>query len=383
MSLSPLRVALVAVLTLPVVPLAHCTSTATTPPSNGTIGVLGGSLASTDYAIEITVPPGALSESLSFTITGPITTIADAGTVLQAPLYSISACPLTGTCTGETTSQPLIISYTQQALLTTNNPIADWSDYRVAYYTPSPDAGLPATWSVLPNQSVDSVAQTIEATTMNLSSTVYGVFIPATSSSSPCATIDEPRDDGGCSPVIAVPGKCAPFPGSVTQRCANDGGATIEATCCYPTGAPLCFTQAEKGCDSPCLAIPGSTATSCMTVTLEAGTTAESTCCLTDPSATITCTPQPPSMPCGTASPCTGGAFASSCYDVGNGGVWTCCSIDGGASNGDASTPDSGNASDGASTNDSGARDAGIAGDSSSDGSTVDAGIEDTGAGAG
>ena len=64
------RVALVA-LALAVVPLANCTSDGpTTPPSTGTIGAgRGGALASSDYVIEILVPPGALTTDVTFTIT--------------------------------------------------------------------------------------------------------------------------------------------------------------------------------------------------------------------------------------------------------------------------------------------------------------------------
>jgi hypothetical protein len=96
MVLSPLRAALVAVLALPLIPLIHCTGTATTPPSSAEIGPAGGSLASSDYAIEITVPPGAIPAPLNFTITPTTSTPGDGGIPIAAPSYQIAACSIDG-----------------------------------------------------------------------------------------------------------------------------------------------------------------------------------------------------------------------------------------------------------------------------------------------
>src|ERR1700677_2587712 len=98
MHFSPLRVALLTLLALPILPLAQCTSNA--PPDTVTysIGPSGGSLASADYVIAITVPPNALTTTQAFTITQ--VGIEDGG-VAGAFVYTIWSClPASdGTCT--------------------------------------------------------------------------------------------------------------------------------------------------------------------------------------------------------------------------------------------------------------------------------------------
>ncbi len=377
MALSPLRVALVAVLALPVAPLVHCTGTTTTPPSSGNIGPLGGALASTDYAIEITVPPGALPDTEFFTINGPLS--IDGGVPLAAPVYTISACPLDGGCPDSLhLLSPAVISYTWQAV-GFGGSYYDFSDYRVAA---SPDDGG-AGWNPLANQSVDSVAETIEATTTLLGTkSNYSVIIPPLSDT--CASVTEPSqvEDAGCAPVAILPGKCTAYAGAVTKAC--DGGGTLAVTCCYPTGSPICFTQAEENCESPCSRIPGSVATSCVPgagppLNNAAGNSVVSTCCLTDPSASVSCDPpQTLSATCAEAGAPPAGTGVGSCNDFGDGKPsWvTYCSLKspgGGDGGGDAGSDAGGEPDSGTGAEDAGP-DTGAAIDAGTDAGPVDSG---------
>ncbi|MGO9710487.1 MAG: hypothetical protein ACLQBL_16590 [Polyangiaceae bacterium] len=242
------RIALV-VCALAVVPLAQCTNNGpTTPPASGVIGPGGGALASSDYVFEILIPAGALSTDVNFTISA----VNTPGSGAVAPAYSITP--------NQTFSAPVVLSFTEEAISGTS--FNDPSDYRVSGFASSTNA-----WTELANPTFDDLAGTVEGTTMVLSADAYSVVVPT---GTECVAITEScaGDDAGCAPSCGpeIPGKCSTYAGSVTQACTVNAASTaISVNCCYPTGAPVCFTELEpNGCGSPCSQYPGSMATSCV-----------------------------------------------------------------------------------------------------------------------
>jgi hypothetical protein len=266
-----LRVGLaLAVFAFAVFPLVHCSeddTTTTLLPSTGTIGPAGGSLVSSDEAFELLVPAGALTADVSFTITA-VTPSFDGGAL--TPAYAISPA-------GQKFAAPVVMSFPELLitlpLLDDGGPsFHDPSDYRVA-------ALVSNTWTPLANPSFDALATRIEGTATVVTGSAYSVILPTGGS---CATLTEacPANlDAGCASACepSVPGKCAAYVGAVAQSCTTTA-TTMTASCCYPTGTPLCFTELEpNGCGSPCQRLPGSTAVSCNAS--PNGQPQSSTCC--------------------------------------------------------------------------------------------------------
>ena len=66
---------------------------------------------------------------------------------------------------------PVVVSYTEEAIVEPRSTFNDPSDYRVAAFESN-------AWAALANQSVDALADTIEGTTTILSAGPYAVVIP-------------------------------------------------------------------------------------------------------------------------------------------------------------------------------------------------------------
>jgi hypothetical protein len=197
-------------------------------------------------------------------------------------------------------------------------------------------AGFATAWTPLANPSVDGLAFTIQGTTTVLSASAYSVIVPTGGS---CVTLTQacPTTDPGCASACdpAVPGKCAAYAGAVTNQCTST--ATVATvSCCYPSGAPTCFTQPEPGgCGSPCQAFPGSTAVSCIPdvgppiSSGGAGGLPQSTCCF--PAGAPVCVASQtfgsPAPRCSSGNACatTPGTTVASCTDLEDGTQATCC----------------------------------------------------------
>jgi hypothetical protein len=318
---SRLRITVVAAFALAMVPLVHCNDDSlSTTPSSATIGPSGGALASSDYVIEMLVPAGALTSNVSFTITP----VSAPGSGTLAPAYTITSTP-----SGQTFLAPVVISYTEEAI--TGTSFNDPSDYRVAQYESN-------AWTSLANPTLDLLADTVEGTTTVLDGNPYSVFVP-TGGACVSVSVACGVDDGGCSVTCdpQSPGKCAAYAGAVAESCGPpDSGAGIAVSCCYPTGAPTCFTQSEpNGCESPCSQLPGSAATSCVPDigppldNVSTGTS-ESTCCFAAgaPVCMLKHVAGSPAPVCASSSPCAGlpqGTTVASCADVSDGTLATCC----------------------------------------------------------
>jgi hypothetical protein len=310
-----------AALALVVFPLVECNeddTTTTLLPSTGTIGSAGGSLVSSDEAFELFVPAGALTTNVGFTITA-VTPSAGPAALTLTPAYTISPA-------GQAFAAPVVLSFSQQVIVALAPAdggaiFHDPSDYRVA-------ALVSNAWAPLANPSFDPLAMKIAGTATVVTGSAYSVIIPPGGSCVNVTATCSAKLDAGCASACApsVPGKCAAYSGAVTQSCSATA-TSLSVSCCYPTGAPLCFSELETtGCASPCQQLPGSTTTAC---TASGSGPSQSTCCFSAgaPVCVANHVVGSPAPRCATSSPCAGyaGTRVGSCADVVDGTDATCC----------------------------------------------------------
>jgi hypothetical protein len=323
--------------------LVHCTGNASENPiTTDTIGAAGGAFASDDYVMEVLVPPDAITADGGITLT--ITPVnAPDSVAVAAPAYTVGPA-------GLTFATPVVISFSEEDTIAPN-AYNDPTDFRVATYASN-------AWVPLANPSYDALAGTLEATTTRLTSAPYSVVVPTGGT---CVEISEPG--GTCAP--SYPGKCAAYVGAVVNACTT---TATEATvkCCFPSGEPLCFTQAEPtGCGSPCAQFPGSSVQSCIPDVgppFNGGVTGglpQSTCCFA--AGTSVCTAAPAG---GCATGTTAGPNGSCCEPVGT----LPATLPAGGSSDGGTIADSGGGTD------AGGTDAGAEGASAEDGGGADSG---------
>ncbi|HEY7371861.1 MAG TPA: hypothetical protein VIF57_06750 [Polyangia bacterium] len=207
-----------------------------------------------------------------------------------------------------------------------------------------------AAWQILPGAVVDTRAKTVSAVTTHLSP--YSIVWQATGKS--CAPVQATigctgggtDPDAGTLMACGTPtcssasSACASYPGTTMDSCL-DGQNGYSASCCFPSGAPLCFaaTAASGTCATAtgaCDGYPGATLQSC--VDGASGGYSGACCFAADAPACVAvkaalgCTPgtggcatTPPR--CADGDPCAGyaGATAQSCTDTTDGFQASCC----------------------------------------------------------
>ena len=323
---------------------------ATGPTASAVVGASGGTVATSDGALTVAIPAGALAAATTVTVTPTSSPGGAVGTV-----YEIGP-------TGTQFSAPVTLSlhYDPASL----NGGSEGS-LRVATFT----AG---TWQILAGAAVDTSAKIVTGTTTHLS--LYGLILE--SNGAICATVAGGSNCGssstGPAALSCTPSTCAgatdvcgSYPGATMTAC-TDGSNGYIATCCFAPGASVCFASTGGGstctngptgsagatcppaitcatATDACTAYPGATLQSCVD-----GTNSYSGSCCFAPGApvcttigaarscggaatgngtgggTTTC---PPAPSCADGDPCAGapGSTMQSCTDSSDGYTATCC----------------------------------------------------------
>jgi hypothetical protein len=329
------------------------------PPGGGTpamavVGASGGGVTSTDGALQVTVPAGALPSDVTITVASAAAPGAGAlGTTYEiGPTGTQFAMPVT-----------LTLHYDAAGLAGTAA-----SSLRVATFASG-------SWQILPGTVLDAQAKTVSGLTTHLSP--YAIVAEA--SGKVCATIQTaPRctqstntgggTSGGGAPVCTTDtcasiaaGSCSGYPGATMDSCV-DGTNGPTAACCFAAGAPVCFAVGGGGakctdtggaggatCPPPptcatagdvCAGYPGATLQGCT----DSASGFNGGCCFaaqtpvciavygggakcTDTGGTAGGTSCPPPPTCAGANPCAGypGATVQGCTDSASGYQATCC----------------------------------------------------------
>ncbi len=339
--------------------------------TSAVVGPSGGMLASSDGALQVAIPAGALPSNVTVTIV-PTT---PPGSGALGTTYEIGP-------TGTQFAMPVTLTFDYGA---TSLGGIDPSLLRVATFA----AG---SWQILSAAAVDTQAETVSGTTLHLSP--YGLTSTATGAM--CATVSGGMscsggtDNGSGSGTAGVSGgvasggttgaggatvsctpstcadatnACAAYPGAAMTGC-TDGPNGFMATCCFPSGGSICLQAAAGGsaCSVDC-AVGGSCTTTCPPAPTCADATAANACgglvgatlqncvdgtsgytaaCCFAPGApacttvgagsscggstdgTITC---PPAPTCADGDPCAGiaGTTMQSCTDSADGYSAVCC----------------------------------------------------------
>ena len=348
-----------------------CGSSTLTPDmemTSAVIGANGGMVKSSDGALQVVIPAAALTSDVTVTIEP--TTSPGSGSI--GTVYEIGP-----TGTQFATPVTLTLDY-GGANLGGTNP----SMLRVATF-----AG--GSWQILSGAAVDTQAQTVSGTTTHLSpyaltSATTGAMCATVSGGASCSggTIDTGGGSGAagttgagaasggtttstCTPSTCAEATnpCAAYPGATMSSC-TDGPNGYMATCCFPSGGPICLASAGGtatcsedcsvggSCTTTCPPAPtcatATTATACGSLTgstLQScvdGTSGYTAACCFAPGApvcttvsagqscggstdgTTTCAPAPT---CADGNPCTGlaGATMQSCTDSADGYTAVCC----------------------------------------------------------
>ena len=228
-------------------------------PASSVIGAAGGSVASNDGALQLTIPAGALDRDVTITITP----------VAQPAPGSIGAVFEIGP-TGTTFAVPVEMTiFLRGLILDGRSP----EDLRVATI-------VGGAWKPLDGARLDLVSSTVSGKTTHLSP--YGLVTveakqPVCGSGGVAAAC--PAGVSCTYPSCAAPGTsdpCASYPGSTPSGCTDTtGGYTTK--CCFKPGDEVCVkTGAARGCpaggscpppptcgDDPCSGVAGSTTRSC------------------------------------------------------------------------------------------------------------------------
>src|SRR4051794_15013914 len=257
-------------------------------PTSMVVTTSGGEVATSDGNLAVTIPAGALGQSVMITVEGAEAPAAgNLGTVYEiGPTGTQFAVPVT-----------LKLKYT-----TADLDGAPESSLRVATF-----AG--GAWQLLPGAIVDTQSKTVSGVTTHLSP--YAIVVESAGKTcasvfggSMCSAPDTSVGGGNLAPTC-TPTTCADatdachaYPGSTRDTCA-EGDKGYAATCCFAPQAPICF------------AVAGGSA--CHDTTTSAG------------GGTVAC-PAPPT--CATASTACAaypGATLQGCTDTVDGYSGGCC----------------------------------------------------------
>ncbi|MGO8994509.1 MAG: hypothetical protein ACLQVI_14415, partial [Polyangiaceae bacterium] len=293
-------------------------------PTSTVVGTTGGTAQSSNGALKVTIPSGALPSIVTITVTP--TTSPGAGAL--GTVYALGPA-------GTTFAQPVTMTFSYQGVsLGGQSPSA----LRAAMY-------VGGAWQLLPGYAQNTSAQTVSGTTTTVGT--FALWAPAVTSSSSsssgaaaCATLDfgavcgsssgsssgggsssSGSSSGGSStggsssgttctsPTCATgaAGACAGYPGSA-QSCNDDVGGGFTVNCCFASGSPICF-----GMTGGVICSGGSSGGSGSGSGSSGGTCAPTTCA---ENAASMCTQYPGSS----MTSCTDGTTgyqASCCYPVG------------------------------------------------------------------
>src|SRR6185312_1491336 len=201
-------------------------------PTSMVISSQGGQMATSDGALAVTIPAGALAANVTITVEGaeaPAT--GNVGSVYEiGPTGTQFAMPVT-----------LKLRYTMADLGS-----ASESSLRVATFANG-------SWQLLPGAVVDTQAKTVSGVTTHLSP--YAIVVE--SAGRTCATVyggamcsaPDASIGGGsstltptCTPTTCAgtADACQAYPGSTRDTC-TDGQNGYSATCCFAPEAPICF----------------------------------------------------------------------------------------------------------------------------------------------
>jgi hypothetical protein len=330
-----------------------------TAPEKDTIGTSGGTVTTSDEAVSVQVPAGALAKDVTITVAptdppasgavGPVYEIGPSGTVFATPVT-------------------LTLSYAALDL-----GKMDETSLRLATYG---DAG----WQILAGAAVDRDLKTVSGITSHLSpygivSAGSGAVCAMATRSASCAgdssgtgssagSGNAPAPSGStscpmptCADSVDV---CAAYPGSTITDCKDDATTGVAASCCFAPDAPICFAGGRNvGCAGPsgggsgtssggtcpgtptcadtseaCTGYPGATFQDCT----ESASGYSGSCCF-EPGAPVcvtvggngsTCalgTQCPPPERCADHDPCSDlpGTTTQDCTDTATGISATCC----------------------------------------------------------
>lgn len=182
------------------------------------IGASGGTASSSDGALEVTIPDGALASSVSITLTP--TASPAAGAIGAA--YAVG--PM-----GTTFAQPATMTFSYAGAELGGQSL---SALRVATY-------LGGAWQALPGYALSATAQTVSGTTTRVGT--FALWAPASSASGACtsiivgATCGSSSSSGASSssggvtctmPTCATSSStaCAGYPGAAVQSCVEQRG---------------------------------------------------------------------------------------------------------------------------------------------------------------
>ncbi len=308
--------------------------------TSAVVGTTGGMVASSDGALQVAIPAGALSGDVMVTIEPT----ASPGSGSLGKVYEIGP-------TGTQFAMPVTLTLDYKALSLAGT---DPSMLRVATFA----AG---SWQILSGASVDMQGQTVSGTTTHLSP--YGITTAAAGAM--CATVSGGTSCGGSGPAVGVDasvsagGKTSTGPsgGSIaavgvdgTGTTSTGGGksASIDGGTSAPNGGDTSTSCVPSTCaeaTNACASYPGATMTGCTdgpngymatccfpsggSICLAAGGSGNACTedCSVGGSCTTTCPPAPTCATATTASACSGltGATLQSCTDSGSGYTAACC----------------------------------------------------------
>ncbi len=287
--------------------------TQSTEMTSAVIGPTGGMAASSDGALQVAIPAGALASDVTVTIV-PTT---PPGTGSVGTVYEIGP-------TGTQFAIPVTLTFDYGATNLAGNAL---SLLRVATYATG-------SWEILSGASRDMQAQTVSGKTMHLSpyglvsaptgamcaGVSGGVTCSGSASGSSTGSGGTSASSGGTTGAAAASGStssgdpvctpstcaeatnaCAAYPGATMSSC-TDGPNGYQATCCFPSGGSICLAAPVVG-----------------------GGCSEA--CSVDGSCTTTCPPAPTCSTATTAAVCGGlpGATLQDCVDGANGYTAACC----------------------------------------------------------
>jgi ZU5 domain len=304
---SSLRLVGVALAALAIVHCASSKGSTSAPTSgSGSVGAAGGTVATSDGAVQLSIPAGALTSNVAITIVP--TTAPGAGSL--GTVYEIGP-------TGTQFASPVTLTLHYAGLALGGH---DASELRIATY-----GGV---WQTLTGFTEDTGAQTVSGTTMHLSP--YAFVLEA--DGAVCVSVSGGASCGGSAgggtpscpqPTCAGSGAtaCSTFPGTTFQSCTDNSTSGYSGSCCGKPGAPFCITTTGSAscggsagggtpsCPQPtcasagsgvCSAYPGATA-SCVDNGTQGYT---GTCCY--PAGTV-----PPAPTSSSSGPASGGGSSS------------------------------------------------------------------------
>ncbi len=286
-------------------------------PTSSVIGTTGGSIASSDGVLSLSIPAGAVNGNVTVTVTPEASPPSGA----VGAVYDIGP-------TGTVFNFPVTMTFHYASA---DIGSASPSSLRAATYGSN-------AWQILAGGKVDANAKTVSGTTMHLST--YGEILATSgevcaqvTSSSNCGTATSgggsasaggtsspPSGSSGGTGALApdacpsqptcatATNVCAQYPGATMTGC-TDGASGFTASCCFAPSAPVCFAASAGGsCASSGTGTSGGNSSSSSGGSTPVGCPSTPTCA----TATTACSQFP-------------GAKLANCTDTSDGYTGSCC----------------------------------------------------------